>query len=286
MRKLMILFSFFFFFSWCHAQQFELGAMTQASLLLSQGDYQQSARLFNQSSAVILASDAEETERWQMAGLALVLASAAEEKNGNAKAYQYWARATEYLLFGDRTWPQLQQALYLYLEQQLQLLKTQSAQFGNYPAELQQQLMLIQLWQQELAIFQYQGPRTGLRQTSIVAEESSRDTSNGQSGDFIPQVNTLATQPKSATIPKSVVPQQQDKHNEVQSVDYIARPHFAPVTTIEGQDNVSAQARDAKMIIEESKSNPMARGQFIPIETPPIESQQSRQSYQSEETVK
>jgi len=145
----------------------ELKYYSKASHYLGQGKYKLAANQWHQLSLVFLRSEAKLGNRhmWQYAGLAEALAAMSAEKTNDVIAYQYWADSGRYLMTGGTNWPLVQKQLH----QRFETTNTQLSAFmqvndlaANDSDQWQQDLSILQVWNDKLAVFTFTSPKLGL----------------------------------------------------------------------------------------------------------------------------
>ncbi|WP_392339303.1 hypothetical protein [Moritella marina] len=102
---------------------------------------------------------------WQYAGLAEALAAMSADKTNDVIAYQYWADSGRYLMTGGTNWPLVQKQLH----QRFETTNTQLSAFmqvndliANDSDKWQQDLSILQVWNDKLAVFTFTSPKLGL----------------------------------------------------------------------------------------------------------------------------
>ncbi|USD58701.1 hypothetical protein J4N45_09170 [Vibrio sp. SCSIO 43140] len=154
--------------SLANVQNVELRLFSQPTLLAGNGRYKQAAEQYHRLSIQILASESKlgTDKMWQYAGLAEALATVCANLDNDAKAYEYWANSVRYLLTGGTDWSQMRQHLHQRNEQANTQLLTQMQTFdvaGGYDQSWENDAAVLQVWQEKLSLFTFNGPRTGMR---------------------------------------------------------------------------------------------------------------------------
>lgn len=164
--------------SLANVQSVELRLFSQPTLLAGNGRYKQAAEQYHRLSIQILASESKlgTDKMWQYAGLAEALATVCANLDNDAKAYEYWANSVRYLLTGGTDWSQLRQYLHQRNEQANTQLLTQMQTFdvaGGYDQSWENDAAVLQVWQEKLNLFTFNGPRTGMRASAPSANIAS-----------------------------------------------------------------------------------------------------------------
>jgi len=153
----------------------ELKYYNKASYLVGQGKFKQAAEQWHQLSLVFLRSEAQLGNRnmWQYAGLAEALAAISADKVNSVTAYQYWADSTRFLMTGGTNWQLMRKQLHRRFETintQLSVFMQVSDLSANSSDSWQQDLSMLQLWNDKLAVFAFVSPKLGLtgKQTPTV----------------------------------------------------------------------------------------------------------------------
>ncbi|MBB1311929.1 hypothetical protein [Aliivibrio sp. SR45-2] len=159
----------------------ELSIYGKGTMLANSPRERQSADYWHQLSNKIMASESKlgAQKMWQYAGLSEALAAIAANKRNDIKAYEYWSNSTRYLLTGGTEWSQMQKYLHRRYENINTQLSTQltSSDVGiSLDNEWQQELTILQIWEDKLGVFTFKGPKLGLK------SNSSGDYSNGGGG--------------------------------------------------------------------------------------------------------
>lgn len=159
----------------------ELSIYGKGTMLANSPRERQSADYWHQLSNKIMASESKlgAQKMWQYAGLSEALAAIAANKRNDVKAYEYWSNSTRYLLTGGTEWSQMQKYLHRRYENINTQLSTQltSSDVGiSLDNEWQQELTILQIWEDKLGVFTFKGPKLGLK------SNSSGDYSNSGGG--------------------------------------------------------------------------------------------------------
>ncbi|MGF1887768.1 hypothetical protein L4D13_16695 [Photobacterium profundum] len=147
----------------------ELPPYSKATYLVSQGKYKQASEQWHQLTIIILSSEAKlgRKKMWQYAGLSEALAAISADKNNNAEAYQYWADSTRYLMTGGINWEKMRKNLHRRYERSNTQLSSQ-LQVNDLSVGIdekwQQELTMLQVWDDKLSIFSFNAPKLGLQE--------------------------------------------------------------------------------------------------------------------------
>lgn len=150
-------------------EDIELPPYSKATYLVSQGKYKQASEQWHQLTIIILSSEAKlgRKKMWQYAGLSEALAAISADKNNNAEAYQYWADSTRYLMTGGINWEKMRKNLHRRYERSNTQLSSQ-LQINDLSAGIdekwQQELTMLQVWDDKLSIFSFNAPKLGLQE--------------------------------------------------------------------------------------------------------------------------
>lgn len=149
----------------------ELSIYGKGTMLANSPRDRQSADYWHQLSNKIMASESKlgAQKMWQYAGLSEALAAIAANKRNDIKAYEYWSNSTRYLLTGGTEWSQMQKYLHRRYEDINTQLSTQltSSDVGiSLDNEWQQELTILQIWEDKLGVFTFKGPKLGLKSNS------------------------------------------------------------------------------------------------------------------------
>lgn len=156
----------------------ELSIYGKGTMLANSPRDRQSADYWHQLSNKIMASESKlgAQKMWQYAGLSEALAAIAANKRNDVKAYEYWSNSTRYLLTGGTEWSQMQKYLhrrYENINTQLSTQLTTSDVGVSLDNQWQQELSILQIWEDKIGVFTFKGPKLGLK------SNSSGDYSNG-----------------------------------------------------------------------------------------------------------
>lgn len=169
----------------------ELKYYSKANHYLGQGKYKLAAKQWHQLSLVFLRSEAKLGNRhmWQYAGLAEALAAMSAEKTNDVIAYQYWADSGRYLMTGGTNWPLVQKQLH----QRFETTNTQLSAFmqvndltANDSDQWQQDLSILQVWNDKLAVFTFSSPKLGLSSKRHVTAVNQQQPIVNYKGAFQP----------------------------------------------------------------------------------------------------
>ena len=149
----------------------ELSIYGKGTMLANSARERQSANYWHQLSNKIMASESKlgAQKMWQYAGLSEALAAIAANKRNDVKAYEYWSNSTRYLLTGGTEWSQMQKYLhrrYENINTQLSTQLTTSDVGVSLDNQWQQELSILQIWEEKLGVFTFKGPQLGLKSVS------------------------------------------------------------------------------------------------------------------------
>ncbi|MGF1685435.1 hypothetical protein L4C36_01905 [Photobacterium japonica] len=149
------------------AVELDLAPFAKGTHLITLGRYDQAAEQWHRLSLAFLSAEAKlgRKKMWQYAGMSEALAAMAADKANSAVAYQYWADSTRYLMTGGTDWQQMRKKMHRRYEQANTLLSTQ-LQVADLVSSVdhawQQELTLLQVWDEKLALFSFSSPQLGL----------------------------------------------------------------------------------------------------------------------------
>jgi hypothetical protein len=234
----------------------ELIRYREATRLADQQRFIQAAQQWHQLSVHFLLSDDPLSKRkmWQYAGLAEALAAISANRENNVIAYRYWADSTRYLMTGGTNWELMKKKLQHRYENGNRLLST-FMQVGGLSADdiLQQDLAMLQIWRDKLALFSFTSPKLGLsaRQTAVVAvdpkQNSQANFNNRQANHHsVFQPNKALTGLTSGHFPdQQMVPRKE-----------FSKPDIAEPESIRSTPSISARASSELSSSELSTQEP------------------------------
>lgn len=155
-------------FSFAKVVEIDFGIYGKGTMLANSPGERQSANYWHQLSNKIMASESKlgTQKMWQYAGLSEALAAIAANKHNDVKAYEYWSNSTRYLLTGGTEWPQMQKYLhrrYENINTQLSTQLTTSDVGVSLDNQWQQELTILQIWEEKLGVLTFKGPKLGLK---------------------------------------------------------------------------------------------------------------------------
>lgn len=227
----------------------ELKHYQEATRLAEQRRFNQAAQQWHQLSVSFLLAEKQLGKRkmWQYAGLAEALAAISADKVNNIIAYRYWADSTRYFMTGGTNWALMKKQLQHRYEIGNRLLLT-FMQAGGLSADdiLQQDLSMLQIWHDKLAIFSFTSPKLGLSARKAAAvtvapeQNSQASFNNRQAGHHSAfQPNKALTGLASVDFPDQQV---------------IPREEFSTPDTLEADSSLATQPTSALSISELSIS--------------------------------
>ncbi|WP_375319928.1 hypothetical protein [Aliivibrio logei] len=148
--------------------EIDLAIYGKGTMLANSPRERQSADYWHRLSNKIMTSESKlgAQKMWQYAGLSEALAAIAANKRNDVKAYEYWSNSTRYLLTGGTEWPQMQKYLhrrYENINTQLSTQLTTSDVGVSLDNQWQQELTILQIWEEKLGVFTFKGPKLGLK---------------------------------------------------------------------------------------------------------------------------
>ncbi len=162
--------------------EIELNRYQEATNLAEQRRFNQAAQQWHQLSVSFLLAEKQLGRRkmWQYAGLAEALAAISADRVNNVIAYRYWADSTRYFMTGGTNWALIKKQMQGRYEIGNRLLSTfmQAGVLSAADDILQQDLAMLQIWHDELAIFSFSSPKLGLsaKKTAAVAVEPEQNS--------------------------------------------------------------------------------------------------------------
>lgn len=291
----------------------DLKYYNKANYYLGQGNFKQASKQWHQLSVVFLRSEAKLGYRkmWLYAGLADALAAIAADKANDVVAYQYWADSTRYLMTGGTNWSLVQKQLHGRFETtntQLSAFMQVNDFAMNDSDRWQQDLAILQIWNDKLALFTFTAPKLGLNGRAAVIDIPAQQPVVNYKGPFQPnkkltglgassfrgnQITPIKTGPQLSTdiIQSRVKPVSPNNTSEVTefseeipSTDFSAVSSSPPlndsaaVETFESQPLVELDEIDPKNTepVIPAQPNPLARGSMATIEEKNVEALQRR----------
>ncbi|OCH23521.1 hypothetical protein [Aliivibrio sp. 1S128] len=181
--------------SFARVVDIELSIYSKGTMLANSPRERQSAEYWHQLSNKIIASESKlgSQAMWQYAGLSEALAAISANKRNDIKAYEYWSNSTRYLLTGGTEWPQIQKHLHRRYEQINTQLSTQltSSDVGiSLDNQWEQELTILQVWEEKLGLFTFKGPKLGLKSKNPNVDVSVPATPNYHSPRAIKSSDT------------------------------------------------------------------------------------------------
>ncbi|WP_146145585.1 hypothetical protein [Photobacterium jeanii] len=249
---------------------------SKATFLVQSGRYRQAADQYHRLAIMFLSSEAKlgSKQMWQYAGLAEALAAIAADKNNSAKAYQYWADSTRYLMTGGTNWEQMKHKLHMRYEVANTQLSTQ-LQVNDFAATIdehwQNELTTMQAWDEKLSFFSFSSPKLGMMdhqaQSSLPTSQTQptyrppQPAASGKSlggaggGKKLSGLNTRFTQtPNFEPVPQTTSSAVQPTKTKVESPAKTKLIPVPAVVELQAESAVPTKPSDPTKIVTKAKA--------------------------------